>query len=52
MLFPAEHGGRNVEMVYLMQITSYQANLVYSRNSQLKRGCVLVTFLSEQDDKG
>jgi hypothetical protein len=40
------------EMVYLMQITSYQANLIYSRNSQLKLGCALVTFLSEQDDKG
>ena len=40
------------EMVYLMQITSYQVNLVYSRNSQLKLGCALVTFLSEQDDKG
>lgn len=40
------------EMDYLMQINSYQANLVYSRNSQAKLGCALATSLSEQDDKG
>jgi len=39
-------------MDYLMQINSYQANLVYSRNPQAKLGCALATSLSEQDDKG
>ena len=40
------------EMVYLMQITSSQADLVYSRKSQPKLGCALATSLSVWDDKG